>query len=812
MAEREITEWHLTYTDYDPDQQPLREALCALGNGRIVTRGAFEEQRAGGPHYPGTYLAGGYDRRETEIAGTVLENEDLVNWPNWLPLTFRPVGGDWFDLAHVEVLDFAYDLDVYRGLLERRLRFRDAEERTFSLRTRRLVHMNNPHLAAIEWRLTPHNWSGDLEIRSGIDGAVTNDNVERYRDLDGRHVDVRQTGSEGDDAVFLTCRTHQSHIRMTQAARTRVFDGDVPAPTERTREASDEQVVQRLVVPCEEQKELRVEKVVGIYTSRDFAISNSQVEARKAVRRAGSFDDLLRSHSRRWEHLWSISDIDLGEGNVETQFILRLHIFHLLQSLSPQTIGRDVGVPARGWHGEAYRGHVLWDELFIFPFINLRISELARTLLMYRYRRLPAARDLATEAGYAGAMFPWQSGSDGREESQVLHLNPRSGRWVPDNSNLQRHVNAAIAYNVWQYVQVNADWTFLAYYGAELILEIARFWASIAVFNPDRDRYEIRGVMGPDEFHTRYPGADEPGLDNNAYTNVMAAWVLRLAGRVLDRLEEKRRREILEMLEIEQAELAKWEEISRKMFVPFHGDGIISQFEGYEELQEFDWAGYRDKYDDIHRLDRILEAEDDDPNRYKASKQADVLMLFYLFSAEALSDLFEHMGYEFDPELIPRNIDYYMQRTSHGSTLSRVVHSWVLARSDREAAWKLFREALHSDIEDVQGGTTPEGIHLGAMAGTVDLLQRVHTGIEPRDDVLWFDPLLPYELEDVRLRVHYRGHWLSVRVTTEELTVSFDRGGTDVVNIGFRGEVYQMRQEETRTFDLEQASASSKRT
>lgn len=803
MDEREIQEWNLTYTDYDPDQQPLREALCALGNGYIVTRGAFEEEHAGGPHYPGTYMAGGYNRRETEIADTVLENEDLVNWPNWLPLTFRPVGGDWFDLERVEVLDFAYDLDVYRGLLERRLRFRDGDEREFSLHMRRLVHMDDPHLAAIEWQLTPHNWSGDLELRSGIDGTVTNENVERYQDLDSQHLEVLETGREGEDGVFLTCRTNQSHVRMTQATRTRVFDGDVRAPTERKRAASDDRVEQRLVVPCQEQKELRVEKVAAIYTSRDFAISNAQVEARKAVRRAGSFDDLLRSHARRWEHLWSISDIDLRDGDVETQFILRLHIFHLLQSLSPQTIDRDVGVPARGWHGEAYRGHVLWDELFIFPFINLRISELARTLLMYRYRRLPAARDLAREAGYEGAMFPWQSGSDGREESQVLHLNPRSGHWIPDNSNLQRHVNAAIAYNVWQYVQVNDDRTFLAYYGAELILEIARFWAGIATFNPDRGRYEIRGVMGPDEFHTRYPDADEPGLDNNAYTNVMAAWVLRLASRVLDRLDEKRRREVMETLEIEKEELVEWDEISRNLFVPFHEDGIISQFEGYEQLEEFDWEGYREEYDDLQRLDRILEAEDDTPNRYKASKQADVLMLFYLFSAEALTDLFEHMGYEFDPELIPRNIEYYMERTSHGSTLSRVVHSWVLARSHREEAWEFFKEALHSDIEDVQGGTTPEGIHLGAMAGTVDLIQRVHTGIEPRDDVLWFNPLLPYELEDVRLRVHYRGHWLSVRVTTDELTVSFDRGGTKAVKIGIYGEVCEMTQGETRTFEIE---------
>jgi trehalose/maltose hydrolase-like predicted phosphorylase len=340
-------------------------------------------------------------------------------------------------------------------------------------------------------------------------------------------------------------------------------------------------------------------------------------------------------------------------------------------------------------------------------------------------------------------MFPWQSGSDGREESQKVHLNPESGRWLPDETHLQRHVNAAIAYNVWRYYEATGDMEFLASYGAEMLVEIARFWASIASYQFEHDRYEIRGVMGPDEFHTRYPDAETPGLNNNAYTNVMAAWVLRCAGGVLELLDEERRDHAREELKIEDEELVRWDEVSRKLFIPFHGDGIISQFEGYEELEEFDWEGYREKYGNIQRLDRILEAEGDDVNRYQASKQADVLMLFYLFSAEELEELFEHMGHEFDPELIPRNIDYYMQRTSHGSTLSRIVHYWVMARADREQDWSLFQDALRSDIDDIQGGTTHEGIHLGAMAGTVDLIQRCHTGLEMRDGVLWFDPVLP---------------------------------------------------------------------
>jgi trehalose/maltose hydrolase-like predicted phosphorylase len=802
MAKRQIQEWELTYTDWDPQQQSLREALCALGNGYLVTRAAFEEAHAGGPHYPGTYLAGGYNRLKTDIAGHVLENESLVNWPNWLPLTFRPEGGDWFDLDDVDLLDFSFRLDLYRGLLERQVLFRDSDEREFSLICRRLVHMANPHLAAIEWRLTPLNWSGQIEIRSSLDGTVTNQNVERYRQLNGKHLETQDTGYEGEDAVVLTVRTNQSHLSMAQAARTRIYQGDVLVPTQRHAEESEGRITHHLEVPCHQHQELRIEKIVAVYTSRDFAISNPTLAARKLVRRAGIFEELCHSHQRRWEHLWSITDIVLQDGNSETQMILRLHLFHLLQTVSPNTIDRDVGVPSRGWHGEAYRGHILWDELFIFPLIILRMPELARSLLMYRYRRLDEARYLALQAGYRGAMFPWQSGSDGREESQVLHLNPHSGRWIPDISNQQRHVNAAIAYNVWQYYQATEDTEFLAYYGAEMLLEIARFWASITTYNGKRERYEIRGVMGPDEFHTQYPDCEKPGLNNNAYTNVMAVWVLHRASQVLTLLDEKRRKELTEILNIDDEELVRWDQISRRMYIPFHDDDIISQFEGYGDLKEFDWDGYNEKYGDIQRLDRILESEDLDVNQFKASKQADVLMLFYLFSSEMLETLFQHMGYSFDPDLIPRNISYYLERTSHGSTLSRIVHSWVLGRSDRESAWRLFKEALHSDIDDIQGGTTPEGIHLGAMAGTVDLIQRMHTGIEMREDVLWFNPLLPNELSSIRLRIRYHCHWLSVHLNHETLTVKFDRGGSKAVLIGFRDDVCEMKQGEEKVFKL----------
>jgi alpha,alpha-trehalase len=238
------------------------------------------------------------------------------------------------------------------------------------------------------------------------------------------------------------------------------------------------------------------------------------------------------------------------------------------------------------------------------------------------------------------------------------------------------------------------------------------------------------------------------------------------------------------------------------MRVVFHQDGVLSQFEGYEELAELNWNMYEKRYGDISRLDRILEDEGDTPNAYKASKQADVLMLFYLLSADALSSIFGRLGYVFEPAAIPRSIDYYLKRTSHGSALSRVVHSWVLARSDRERSWEFFEDALRSDLDDTQGGTTREGIHLGAMAGTVDVLQRCYLGIETRDDVIRFNPLLPVEVRSLSLDIRYRQRLMNVAVADGQFTVTLSDSGEGTVRVGLNDEVVELAPGDRRQLTL----------
>ncbi|GAA3560907.1 glycosyl hydrolase family 65 protein [Nonomuraea rosea] len=730
--------WLLAYEGFDPASEGVREALCTLGNGRFATRGATPDGRI---RTPGTYQAGCYDRLASEVAGRTVVNEDLVNLPDWLPLTFATPGSGWFEPERADLLSYAQELDLRHGVLLRELRWRDEQGRVTRVRQRRLVSMADPVLAALETTFTAENWSGPLRVRATLDGRVTNSGVARYRDLRGDHLSDHATGVQ-DELTWLTATTRSSRIAVALAARI-----DAPAPDSSSSSAEPDRIATEHVLNAVEGVPVTLTKVVALLTSRDAAIHDPLSAALRRARLAPRFDDLLDAHEAAWQRLWERASLDVD--GPELSQIVHLHVFHLLQTLSPHTADLDAGVPARGLHGEAYRGHVFWDELFILPWLNLRFPEISLGLLRYRWRRLPEARAAAREAGLDGAMFPWQSGSDGREETQAYHLNPDSGRWLPDVSHLQRHVGLAIAYNVWQYRLATGS---MPAWCTELLLEIARFFASLAVLDPASGRYEIHGVMGPDEYHTAYPGAGSPGLANNAYTNIMTVWLLS---------------RVLELGEAGPQESARWDDITRRMRVDFHDD-VISQFTGYADLTELNW----DRYKGARRLDRVLEAGGDDVNRYKAAKQADTLMLFYLLTAGELLTILDRLGYPAGPDLIPRTIAYYLDRTSHGSTLSAVVHAWVLSRSDRARSWQFFAEALISDVHDVQGGTTAEGIHLGAMAGTLDMLQRCYLGLEPRSDGLHFNPLLPDRLSTLSLPLLFRGLRLTIETDRESTRVN----------------------------------------
>ena len=799
----------LTYDGFEPGSEGLREALTSTGNGYLCTRGAAEWEEADGVHYPGTYVHGGYNRETTILSSVPVLNEDLVNMPNWLVLQLRIEGGEAIRLADVDLLGYRHELDIRYAAVIRHVRFRDLSGRETTLHSRRFVSMGDPHHAGIEWTLVPENWSGRVEVVTAIDGRVSNGGVARYRQLEGRHLNPVSPRTFGPEVVALKAETRQSNLYISHAARTRVFAADQGLQVERRLYQVEDYIQQVLAFDVQRGTATRVEKMVAFYTSRDPAVSDTLVRAARSAARHTDFAATFERHTAAWDELWQVCDMRVS-GDESVQQLLRLHIAHVLQVCSRHTADLDAGMPARGLNGEAYRGHVFWDEIYALPFFNVRLPEVTRGLLMYRYRRIGEARAAAREAGLRGAMFPWQSGSEGIEETQLVHLNPVSGLWEPDLSRNQRHVNAAIFYNIWHYFQTTHDQAFLRDYGAEMMLEITRFWASIARFNPERERYEIHDVMGPDEFHDKYPDALQGGLRNNAYTNVLVAWLCGIAGQLLPLLPASRAEALRMRLGIGDDELAVWQDMSRRMFVPFLGDGIISQFEGYEDLEELDWDAYRAKYGNIQRLDRILRAEGKDPNRYKVTKQADTVMLFFLFRQDELREIFGRLGYDYHADTVTRNVEYYDRRTSHGSTLSFVTHAGVLATIDPESSWDRFLVALHSDADDIQGGTTKEGIHMGVMSGTLDLMQRNYAGAHVYDDVLHFNPQLPSRLDSLSFSLQFRETPIQVTLTGDHLTLAVHPEGASLpVRVAVSDDVRELCPGDQTVFELSRNPATT---
>ena len=228
-TERPPDVWTLVYDGYDPERQGLREALGALGNGYFMTRGALPEAKADDANYPATYVAGLYNRLVSEVAGRQVENEDLVNVPNWLPLQFRISGGSpWFDMQQPGVEDHRLELDMQHGTLIRSFTWQDAQGRRTTVVQRRFVSRQDEHLAGLETKLTAENWSGSIQIRSGLDGRVVNAGVKRYRDLNGQHLTTLGQAEVDKETIDLQVETNQSHVRVALAARTRLLrDGEI---------------------------------------------------------------------------------------------------------------------------------------------------------------------------------------------------------------------------------------------------------------------------------------------------------------------------------------------------------------------------------------------------------------------------------------------------------------------------------------------------------------------------------------------------------------------------------------------------------
>ncbi len=795
--------WNLTYSTFVPEEERLRETLTAAGNGYMGVRGHYECEKASNFHYPATYISGIYNKLAATVGGKRIYNNALVNCPNWTQIEFAIGRAAFISPLKMNILSYEHKLNMKEGVMERTLVCKDGTGRITLLHSYRIVSMTDAHLAAIKFEITPLNYDATIHLRSAIDCRIINDNAPRYRQLNSKHL-APISQRKIVDGIYLSAKTVRSKYKIVMTAKTFVNQGGQPLRCKKAVARKRGWIAQIVTLKARRNITYTIEKIVSVYTSRDKEIDNPRRHSIRALSDASgikSFDDVFTPHQRAWTKIWNKADIQI-DGDRFAQKVARLHTYHLLISASPHNKDIDAGISSRGLHGEACRGYVFWDELFILPFYNYRLPRISKALLMYRYNRLDKARQYARENGYQGAMYPWQSADSGDEETRMVRFNSDDGTWRPDLNCRQRHVSIAIFYNVWRYIYDTDDHQFMQRYGAEMMLDIARFWASIVQFDENKGKYSIKDVMGPDEFHGKEPDFSDHGVKDNAYTNILVVWVLEKAVEVLRILSTRTRNRLKTKIGLDEHEITQWKDICKKMNVILSEDGIISQFDGYFELKELDWERYREKYGNICRIDHILKQEGDLPDKYKIAKQADTLMTFYVLPPTDVARILAQSGYVIDDpiELLNRNYQYYKRRTSRGSTLSKVIHA-ILAGNlkDEKTVWEWFTAAMKSDIYNTQGGTTPGGIHCGVMAGTLDIITRYFAGFDFSQKIPQIRPNLPKHWTRLSMKVCHRKMWYSVEFFQHQIKVTLNGKTRVPLTVAVNGKTVKITSGQTRT-------------
>ncbi len=613
--------------------------------------------------------------------------------------------------------------------------------------------MTNWHRYAIKYELKPINFSGSLQIYAGIDGNVINGNVERYQDFDQHHIDVIGMAAH-DNQVSMTGQTKTSHVQFVINSKLSSKDYDTKKLIETS--TKDGKVEQTLSINAEPGKAYEFEKNVTVFTSKD---QNDGLEAQAQTELDhSSFEDTLSDSKKFWNNVWQHSDIII-DNDLTSQKLTRVNIFHMLVTSAALASGKlDASVGARGLHGEAYRGHIFWDVTFDLPFYAIHYPAIAKQCLLYRYKRIGEARKYAKSEDKQGSMYPWQSGMYGDEQSQFVHLNPVSGEWDPDNSRLQRHVSISVAYDIINYVHITGDQEFMDQYGLEMLLSICKFWVSMTDYDQSADRYDIHHVMGPDEFHEEYPNSNDHGLTNNAYTNIMVSWLFDKVNTLVSKENSDVVQKASEKADFDKDLLNKMQDIDHKLRLDINEEGIIGQFSGYFNLSKLNFDAYRKKYGDISRIDRLLKGEGKSPDAYQVAKQADTLMAYYELPFDEVQEVINRLGYKLPANFFTSNLRFYLDRTTHGSTLSRIVYS-VLDQIDgnMDQSWQLFSTALFSDYYDIQGGTTAEGIHLGVMGATLQIETKCYGGVRFDTNEVTINPHLPSTWKKISFKETYQG-------------------------------------------------------
>ena len=768
----ELADWLISEELFDERFLGKCESIFCQGNGYLGVRNALEE-----PYTSETrnmFVTGTFNKfHENEVT-------ELPNFPDVtkMELYFNDMP---FSLLKGTIRHYERVMNLRDGEVIRNVQWQDPEGKGFRLGFSRMVSMADEHVIAARLEVEPLDSRTQIRFVSGIDGTVSNSGAQHFCEGDKRIYEyqfmemVSKTVESGVTAGI--CSTHRFLV-----------DGQETAPKllpiiERRKIQVSTQIT------LEKGQKLVVEKLSSVYTSRDQAyigmvgqesvsqkVKEDGLEKVKELRRRG-YQELLDSSRKAWDGIWEREDVKISSRNGFDQLAVRFAIYHL--NIMVKKDDSRVGVGAKALTGEGYKGHSFWDtEVFILPYFLLTEPDTARTLLEYRYHNLYGARKKAQEYGYDGAMYPWEAAwiTDGEVTPLWGPADVVTGKPIQYLTGMiEQHISADIAFAVWQYYMASEDEDFMERCGYEMILDTARFWASRVEWKEDRDRYEITDVIGPDEYKEH--------VDNNAYTNYLAWYNMKLASDLIDMLQNKKK-EVYGRLDsfLKLSELkARLDDRIPRLYLPEPQgeDGIIPQFEGYFELKYLDLAKYKES-SEVLTIYRDLSPEQ--INEYQVSKQGDLVVLFYL-----LEDLF-------DGGIKRNNYLYYEERTLHDSSLSKCTHGVVASDLGlTREAYGFYTGASQVDLGP-EMRSSDAGIHSASMGGIWQVAVLGFGGVRIAGGKLRIHPALPQEWERLEFRIVWKHSPLDIVITGEDVTIT-NRGAQ--VSVELLGETVELAAGET---------------
>ncbi|XHR79927.1 MAG: beta-phosphoglucomutase [Gloeotrichia echinulata GP01] len=713
------TDWILIETQFEAEKLQSRETIFTTGNGYLGTRGSFEEGYI--RTLQATFIHGVYD--DVPVVYT-----ELVNCPDWLPLVVI-VNGDRFRLDQGEILNYDRQLDLRQGLLTRLVQWRSPRGDIIELQFARFASLADQHVLAQRCQIKPINFDGVIEIQASINGYPENPGFNHWEELDQGKI---------DQGIWLHRRTRNSRIDIGMAAKMTISGAEA---TLQVNSAPGYPTLTATFLATSQQT-VTVEKIVTVFTSRE--VDTPVTAAQDKIALQPEYRTLLKANEQAWDEVWQKSNIEI-EGDSTAAFAVRYNLFQLL--IAAPRDDQKVSIPARTLSGFGYHGHIFWDtEIFILPFFTYTQPAIARNLLSYRYYTLNGARRKADHYGYKGAMYAWESAVTGDEVTPRWSL-PNDFYaedvriWCRDR---EIHITSDIVYAVWYYWQATADDQWMQDCGAEIILHTAIFWSSRVEFNAKSERYEIRGVIGADEYHEF--------VHNNAFTNRMVQWHLEKAIFVLDWLASTCNERVSELdhkLYITTKQRSRWQDIITNLWIPEDpATGLIEEFEGFFQLEDINLNDYEPRTKSIQFILGI-----EGTNKRQVLKQPDVLMLLYLMRQSG--------DFPYNHKALQANWDYYAPRTdiSYGSSLGPAINAILASDLGKSAeAYEWFMQAVMVDLHDMRNNTK-EGIHAASAGGIWQAVVLGFGGIKFTENGPVAKPQLPPGWTRLKFQLHWRGQW-----------------------------------------------------